>query len=512
MRIKSALVSVSDKSGIVEFCKELSKNGVKIISSGGTHKLLQGKGIKCSSVEETTHFPEMLEGRLKTLHPAIHGGILAKRNKDHLSQLKEHKIEPIDLVIVNLYSFKETVSKKGVKLEDAIENIDIGGPALIRAAAKNHESVGVVVDPAQYPKVLEDLKANSFALSEKMKKELCAEAFAHTAFYDSLIAQYLGEKYLQEKFPQKLTLALEKRSTLRYGENPHQEAALYRAPLRGSGSVIDAVQLNGKELSYNNCLDSDTAIAIVRDFDVPCAAIIKHNNPCGAAVSAKIKDAFLKAYECDPLSAFGGVIALNKACDLETAKKITSFFNEVVIAPAYKPEALEELKKKQNLRVLELRGMEKPAGTGLGFRQIFGGMLAQDSDVEGKPNWENRSGAKADKGVVADLEFAWKIVKHVKSNAIVLAKEGATVGIGMGLTSRVDAAELAIRKAGPRAKGSVMASDAFFPFKDSIEAAAEAGVVAAAEPGGSVKDSEVVAEAKKRGIALFFTGYRHFRH
>ncbi len=511
-RIKTALISVSDKTGLLEFARELAKNSVKIISSGGTYKALQDAGIECSKVEEITGSPEMLDGRVKTLHPKIHAGILAKRSKDHLAQIKKHGIEPIDLVVVNLYPFKETVSKKNVKLEDAIENIDIGGPTIIRGAAKNHESVGVVVESTQYEKVLSDLKANGFALSEKMKKELCVEAYQHTAQYDALVSNYLAQKYETEMFPQKLTLGYEKAASLRYGENPHQKAALYKSPANISGSLPDAKQLNGKELSYNNYLDADSAIAIAREFKEPCAVIIKHTNPCGVAVAKKLSVAFQKAYECDSLSAFGGIIALNRKCDIETAKKITSFFNEVIIAPAYEKDALEELKKKQNLRVLTLDGLERAANPKLTCRPIDGGLLVQESDAEGKQDWENKSGINVSKETMADLEFGWKIVKHVKSNAIALVKNQATVGIGMGLTSRVDATELALKKAGERSKGSVMASDAFFPFKDNIELASKSGIVAAVEPGGSVKDEEVISEAKKRNIALFFTGVRHFRH
>lgn len=510
VKIQTALISVSDKNGIVEFARELSRNGVKLISSGGTYKALSDAGVKCAKVEDVTGFPEMLEGRVKTLHPKLHGGILARRNKEHLAQLKEHGIGQIDLVVVNLYPFQQTISRKGSTLNEAIENIDIGGPALIRAAAKNHESVGVVVEPLQYEKVLGDLKANYFALSEKMRKELMVEAYQHTAFYDSLVAAYFAGKYGAEKFPAKLALAFEKKDALRYGENPHQRAVLYNYPLAG-GTLLDAEQLSGKELSFNNYLDADSAVAIVRDFDEPCAAIIKHANPCGVAAAKNISGAFRKALESDPVSAFGGIAALNRNCDLATARQITSFFNEVVIAPAFEKEALEELRQKKNLRVLELKGPEKkPAG--MDYRHIDGGLLAQEKDFRAGARWRNASGVKCSKGNLETLVFAWKVARRVKSNAIVIAKDMATVGIGGGLTSRVDATELAIKKAGVKAKGSVLASDGFFPFKDSIELAAKAGIAAIAEPGGSVKDEEVIAEAKKSSISLFFTGARHFRH
>ena len=512
MKIKTALISVSDKTGLVEFARALEKGGVKIISSGGTQKALHDAGIKCVKVEDFTGFPQMLDGRVKTLHPKIHGGILAKRNREHLAQLKKQGIETIDLVVVNLYPFRETISKKGATLEDAIENIDIGGPAMIRSAAKNYGSVGVVVEPEQYQKVLADLSENKFSLSKKMREELCVQAYSHTAFYDSVVSKHLAEKLGTEMFPQKFTLGFEKFRAPRYGENPHQKAMVYRLPIISSAGVLEAKQLGGKELSFNNYIDIDAAIAISREFEKPCAVIIKHNNPCGVGTGKSISEAFERAYECDSLSAFGGIISLNKKCDIQTAKKITSFFNEAVIAPLYDSKALEELSKKPNLRVLELAGMERPAAQGFSFRQIEGGLLVQERDSAEDMSWKNMSGVNAGRESIEDLEVAWKIVKHVKSNAIVLVKGGATVGIGMGLTSRIDSVELAIRKAGARAEGSVMASDAFFPFKDSMEIAAKSGVVAAVEPGGSVKDEEVIAEAKRLGIPLYFTGFRHFRH
>ncbi len=522
MKVRTALISVSDKTGLVEFARELERNGVRIISSGGTFNALQKEKVKCEKVESVTGFPEMLDGRLKTLHPLLHGGILAKRDIDHLSQLKKFGIPEIDLVVVNLYPFRETVSESGISFEQAIETIDIGGPALIRGAAKNHESVGIIVEPAQYRKVLRDLKQHNFDLSEKMRKELAVEAFRHTAFYDSVIVSYLELEFLAKKFPEKITIGLEKKALLRYGENPHQKAALYESPL-GEKGIAGAKKLSGKELSYNNYLDADAAVRIVAGFEEPCAVIVKHGNPCGAAVGERIPDAFRKALECDSKSAFGGVIALNAECNLETAKSITSFFNEVVVAPSFEKAALAELGKKNNLRVLQVQELghanhqssekkKKIPASGIEFRQVSGGMLAQESDMETEAEWKNMSGIECGKNMFSDLEFAWKIVKHVKSNAIVIAKGMATIGIGMGLTSRVDAAELAIKKAGGKASSAVLASDGFFPFGDSIELAARAGIKAIAEPGGSVKDSEVIEEAKKQGIALYFTGTRHFRH
>lgn len=506
-KVKRALISVSDKTGLAEFAKELSANRVEIISSGGTFDALKKAGIKSVKVEDMTNFPEMLDGRVKTLHPKIHGGILAIRNKGHLAQLKKHNIEPIDLVVVNLYPFARAISNPKVSLEDAIENIDIGGPALIRAAAKNHEYVGVVVDPAQYKRVLEDLKENSFSFSEKMKKELMVEAYRHTAFYDSLVSNYFAQKYGAEKFPEKLTVGLSKISGLRYGENPHQKAVLYRNG--NAGGIIDAKQLNGKELSYNNYFDIDSALQIVKEFDMPAAAIVKHANPCGVAQSGDISTSFKLAFECDPLSAFGGIIALNRKCDLKTAQKITSFFNEVVVAPSYETAALEELRKKKNLRILE---MPPSATDELQLRQIDGGMLAQEKDKFSGIKFEAKTDRKATKSELTDLEFAWKVAKNVKSNAIVIAKGNATIGIGGGLPSRVDATELAIKKAGIAAKGAVLASDAFFPFKDSVDAAAKAGIAAIVQPGGSLNDPEVIRAAKSAKVAMYFTGERHFRH
>ena len=511
MKVKTALISVSDKTGLIEFAKELSENNVKIISSGGTHKAITEAGIKAIKVEEITKFPEMLDGRVKTLHPNIHAGILARRTPEHLKQIEEQGIEPIDLVVVNLYPFKETVTKETVKIEEAIEKIDIGGPTIIRAAAKNHESVGVVVDPTQYKKVLSDLKENNYELSEKMKKELCLEAFEHTAFYDATIATYLHKEFRGEKFSKTLSLGFEKSNILRYGENPHQEAAIYTNPLKQGNGIVDAIQLNGKELSFNNYNDTNGALELLKEFNETAVVIVKHANPCGVAIDENLSEAFRKALECDSTSAFGGIIALNKECDLETAKQITAFFNEVVIAPGYHANALEELKTKKNLRVLELKNMQKNQ-KGFDFKHVNGGLLVQDADTIGSEKWENKSEVETDSQTIKDMEFAWKVIKHMKSNAILLVKNNATIGLGIGQTSRVGAAEIAIRQAGEKCKDSILASDAFFPFKDSIELAAKHKVKAVVEPGGSIKDDEVIAEAKKENISLFFTGERHFRH
>lgn len=510
MKVKTALISVSDKAGLEEFARELAANGVKIISSGGTYEFLRKSGIESAKIEDITGVPEMLDGRVKTLHPKIHAGILARRDLKHLQQLKKLGIDTIDLVVVNLYPFTQAISKKVVSLEQAVENIDIGGPALIRGAAKNHESVGAIVHPSQYEKVLADLRVNGFGLSVKMKNELMVEAFRHTAAYDSFVSGYFAEKYGAEKFPRELAIGLSKTAELRYGENPHQQAALYRRIIQ-TNTLVDAHQLNGKELSYNNYLDADAAIQIVREFDGPAASIVKHGNPCGVACAGEIDLAFENALECDSVSAFGGIIAMNRKCDLATAKKITLFFNELMIAPGYDADALEELKKKKNLRVLEMEIGKKAAG--VDYRQIDGGMLAQERDTQQSGcAFELKAGQGAGKKERDDLLFAWKVAKNVKSNAIVIAKGMATVGIGGGLPSRVDSTELAVKKAGKKAKGASLASDAFFPFRDSIDAAARAGICAIAEPGGSLNDAEVIEAAKKAGISLYFTGVRHFRH
>jgi phosphoribosylaminoimidazolecarboxamide formyltransferase/IMP cyclohydrolase len=509
-RIETALISVSDKAGLVEFAKILEKHGVKIISSGGTYTTLSLAGINTIKVEDFTGFPEMLDGRVKTLHPKIHAGILAKRTSEHLAQLSKHGFEKIDLVVVNLYPFKQVVSSEKSSIEEAIENIDIGGPALIRAAAKNHKNVGIIVEPSQYKKVVEDLEKNNGCISDSLKKSLMVDAYRHTAFYDSIISSYFAEKYGVGSFSEKIVFGYEKVSELRYGENPHQKAAVYSKPAYFGINISNAKQLNGKELSFNNYLDINSALQAILEFSEPSVVIVKHGNPCGVASAEKIDEAFSKAYACDPLSAFGGIIALNRECDKAVAEKIVSFFNEVVVAPGYSDEALEILKSKKNLRVLQIGVVAKTEKED--FRQIEGGLLLQEKDVLGKFELDNKTGIKISSEIISDLEFAWKVVKNVKSNAIVVAKSKATVGIGGGLTSRVDATDLALKKAGERAKGAVLASDAFFPFKDSVEIAEKAGIVAIVEPGGSINDEQVIDVAKKAKIALYFTGERHFKH
>lgn len=541
-QIRRALISVSDKTGIVPFALALHEMGVQIISTGGTARTLQEAGVPVTPVEQVTGFPEMMEGRVKTLHPAIHAGILADRRKpEHLQALQEAGFEPIDLVCVNLYPFEQTVARSGVTLDEAIENIDIGGPTMVRAAAKNHESVAVVVDPADYDAIIREMRANEGALSLATRRRLAAKAFAHTAFYDAQIAGYLREQFTPESlFPQEFTVALRRSQELRYGENPHQQAAFYRIPNFTEPSIATAKQIHGKELSYNNLLDCDSALELVKEFaaDRPACVIIKHTNPCGVALADSLPEAVEHARMADPVSAFGGIMALNRVVDAATAEKITApnTFFECIIAPGFTQDALPILTEKKkwgaNLRLLEVGDLTPPQA-GLILRGLTGGVLVQTRDVqlfktvlatEGLPpgtydlrelKREVFSFVTRRQPTDAELEqllFAWKVVKHVKSNAIVLAKDWVIVGVGAGQMNRVQSVRLAAEAAGERAKGSVLASDAFFPFPDNVEVAAIAGVSAIIQPGGSVKDQEVIAAADRLGLAMVFTGIRHFRH
>ena len=514
LKVRTALVSVYDKEGIVDFCRTLHQVGVEIISSGGTAEALKKARIPVKEISEITGFPEMLDGRVKTLHPIIHAGILARRTKEHLQQLENNNIKPIDLVVVNLYPFKETLQKTK-NFYEIIEKIDIGGPSLVRGAAKNHEYVAVVVSPKQYDKVRNELIQNNAELSRNTLRELAMEAFAETAAYDALISQYFLAKFSLERMPIKFTPTFEKMYDCRYGENYQQKASFYKEPFAIETVVAAARQLNGKELSFNNIFDANAAIELVREFKEPAAAIIKHTNPCGVAVAAGIDKAFADAFACDKLSAFGGIIALNRPCDIKAAKQIISFFNEVVIAPAYDEKAFQELSKKKNLRVLELKGIGAVAGKkGLDFKKVAGGLLLQEKDSAtlAKNSLKIVTKKHPNEHEMKSLEFAWVVAKHVKSNAIVLAKGTRTTGIGAGQTSRVDAVKIAIEKARKNAKGSVMASDAFFPFKDSVSIAAKAGITAIIQPGGSLKDADIIKEADKKKIAMVFTGIRHFKH
>jgi len=509
MKITRALISVSNKAGVVELAKGLQKLGIEIISTGGTAKVLKENGIKVKDISEVTGFPEMLDGRVKTLHPKVHGGILAVRsNKEHVRQIKEYEIEPIDLVVVNLYPFEETI-RKSDRLEDAIENIDVGGPAMVRSAAKNYRDVAIVVDPKDYDAVLKELKENDKSLSEKTREKLAAKAFSHTARYDSIISGHLREKFGVREPPETLTVSYKKIQELRYGENPHQKAALYQG--EKACGIAGAKQLHGKQLSFNNIVDLDAALGLVREFDEPTAVIVKHGNPCGVASDKNIVNAYKKAHACDPMSAYGGIIALNRRVDVATAKEITSTFIEALIAPGYDPEALEVLKLKKDLRAVELSGDSIDI---LQLKQVSGGMLVQDNDALLLRPEEMKvvTKKKPTKEEMEDLLFAWKVVKHAKSNAIVVVKEKQAIGVGAGQMSRVDSVEIAVKKAGDKAKGAVLASDAFFPFSDGVKKAAEAGITAVIQPGGSIRDAEVIEAANQHDIAMVFTGVRHFKH
>lgn len=509
--IKRALLSVSDKTGIVDFAKGLVDLGYELISTGGTEKALSEAGLQVLSVSQLTGFPECLDGRLKTLHPVVHGGLLAMRDDPkHMAQLEELGINTIDIAVINLYPFRQTVSKPGVTLEDAIENIDIGGPAMLRAAAKNWKDVIVVTDPADYSPVLEAL-ANGTA-DRAMKFRLSAKVFEHTANYDAMIAQYLRSQYTEDA-PEYLTVTYEKVQDLRYGENPHQKAAFYREPFAVPGTIAFAKQLHGKELSYNNISDADAAISMVREFDIPCAVAVKHANPCGIATGETIYEAYTKAYEADPVSIFGGIVALNRECDLETAQELSKIFLEIIVAPSFSTEALAVLEAKKNIRLLELPGIDKPLDKHTILKKVGGGMLMQDADIElGLDDLKVVTDRAPTAEELKALTFGWRVVKHTKSNAIVLTSDSQTLGIGPGQTNRITALELAIKYAGEQAKGSCMASDAFFPFRDCVEAAHKAGITAIIQPGGSIRDQESIDACNEYGIAMVFTGMRHFKH
>jgi len=490
----------------------LNELGFEIYSTGGTKKAIEEAGIPVTSIEEMTNFPEILDGRVKTLHPAVHGGILARRDlKSHMAQLAEKGIQPIDLVAVNLYPFIQTVSREGVSLEEALENIDIGGPTMIRAAAKNFKHVLVVVDPTDYAPILEKLRSGEIDISERMK--LAQKAFQHVATYDTVISSYLRPK--GEIFPQEMTLVLQKLQDLTYGENPHQEAAFYKEKATGEGEpgITGATQISGKALSFNNILDIDSALRAACDFSAPTIAIVKHTNPCGLASHDDLTEAFRRALAGDPLSAFGGIVASNKAIDVATAQEISKTHFDAVIAPKYEESALSLLKRKRDMRILELGAAVKGRPTTLEFRRVSGGFLAQTADFTAEdvslcPVTERYPTAEETR----DLLFAWRAVKHVKSNAIVLAKDCALLGMGAGQPSRVDSVAIALKKAGERAPGSVLASDAFFPFPDGVELAAKGGVTAIIQPGGSVRDEEAIRVANEHNIAMVFTGMRHFKH
>jgi phosphoribosylaminoimidazolecarboxamide formyltransferase/IMP cyclohydrolase len=519
VKVKRALISVSDKTGIIEFAKELKGLGVEIISTGGTAKLLKDNGVNVIEVEDYTGFPEMLGGRVKTLHPKIHAGLLALRHKpEHMQSLKEHSIGLIDMVVVNLYPFEQTIKKVNIELAEAIENIDIGGPSMLRSAAKNYNSVAVICNPSRYASILDELKRQACLISDNTLTQLALEVFELTSHYDSAIYKYLKDTLkpvtiFHDEFPHRLTLCFEKVQDLRYGENPHQKAALYRQEqFRWQDNFK---QLHGKELSFNNILDLTASLGIVREFSAPAACIIKHTNPCGVAEDKDITGAYEAAYKCDSLSAFGGIVGLNKEVDVRTAQQIAkSGFLECILAPAFSQKALAILKQKQNVRLVEVPNLLKDYVENLDFKKVVGGMLVQELDKQELDNQALKvvTKKKPTKAQLESLLFGWKVIKHVKSNAILLTKGTKTVGIGPGQTSRVDSVHTAIRKAGKLANGSCLISDAFFPKADSIKLAAKAKISAIIQPGGSISDDEVIKEADKHNLVMVFTGIRHFKH
>jgi phosphoribosylaminoimidazolecarboxamide formyltransferase / IMP cyclohydrolase len=524
-RIVRALISVSDKSALIEFARALAGHGVELISTGGTAKALSNAGLKVRDVAELTGFPEMMDGRVKTLHPKVHGGLLAIRDDaKHTASMDEHGIAPIDLLVVHLYPFEATV-QKGAAFDDCIENIDIGGPAMIRAAAKNHNDVAVIVDAEDYARVLAELSAHGGATTLGLRKALAQKAYARTAAYDAAISNWFANE-LGETAPSYRAFGGKLAGALRYGENPHQNAAFYRAPEQRHG-VATARQVQGKQLSYNNINDTDAAYECVAEFDAtrgPACVIVKHANPCGVAEGANLAEAYRKALACDPTSAFGGIVAVNQTLDAEAARAITEIFTEVIIAPDATDEAIAIVGAKKNLRLLLAGGLPDPRASGLTVKSVAGGLLVQSRDnaVVDEMQLKTVTRRAPTDSELADLRFAFRVAKHVKSNTIVYAKDGATVGIGAGQMSRVDAARIAARKAedsareqkltAPLTKGSVVASDAFFPFADGLLVAIEAGATAVIQPGGSVRDDEVIKAAEDHGVAMVFTGTRHFRH
>lgn len=514
---KRALLSVSDKTGIVEFAKELNELGFEIVSTGGTAKAVADAGIPCTQVSDITGFPECLDGRVKTLHPMVHAGILAMRsNPEHMEQLEKLDVTPIDVIAINLYPFKQTILKPDVTLEDAIENIDIGGPTMIRAAAKNWQDVAVIVDPADYATVIEEYKANG-APSKETKFKLAGKVFEHTANYDSMINTYLRKQRGEDPFANCFTMTFEKVQDMRYGENPHQKAAFYTEVGAADNVLSAAKQLHGKELSYNNINDANGALDIIKEFgfDEPVAVGVKHANPCGVGIGKTIHEAYLNAYNADPVSIFGGIVALNREVDEETANELAKIFLEIIIAPKFSEKALEILTAKKNIRLLELPNLADSNKKGLvDMKKVAGGLLVQELDTE-LLNVEDIvcvTDRKPTEEEMKQLMFVWKVVKHTKSNGIALAKDNATTGIGPGQTNRITALELAIKYAGDKAKGSVMGSDAFFPFDDCVKAAQAAGITAIIQPGGSIRDEDSIKACNEAGIAMVFCGMRHFKH
>jgi len=512
MRITRALISVSDKTGIVEFARELQELGVEIISTGGTAKFLRENKIKVKDVSDFTGFPEILDGRVKTLHPKVHGGILAIKEKgEHIRELKKHDIKPIDLVIVNLYPFEKTI-QSGATIEDAIENIDIGGPAMLRSAAKNYRNVVVIVNPNEYNEVLKELKEKDSTISDKTREKLAVEAFAHTARYDTIISNYLRKMFRGEEFPEILSLTYKKIQNLRYGENPHQKAAFYGDDIK-EPSIVNARKLWGKELSYNNILDLESSLEIVKEFKNPTCVIVKHTNPIGVATSKRIFDAYKLAHQTDSISAYGGIVALNREVDAETAREMSSVFLEAIIAPKFSQEAFDILSKKKNIRLLEVE-MKPSKRDGNEIRSVVGGLLVQERDIK---NLDLRNLKIVTKRAPTDEEmnsllFAFKVARYCKSNALVFTKGERTVAVGFGQPSRIDAAHIAVNKGGENVKGAAVASDGFLPFRDVVDVVAGAGVTAIIQPGGSIRDQEIIDAADEYGIAMVFSGMRIFKH
>ncbi len=518
-KINRVIISVSDKEGVADFAKSLDEMGVEILSTGGTAKRIRESGAKVTDISEYTGSGEILSGRVKTLHPMIHGGILAVRSSEgHQKEMKDNNIKQIDMVVVNLYPFEDVIKKEDVTLEEAIENIDIGGPTMLRAAAKNYNDVSIVTDPKDYKDVIKEIRKNNGSVTDKTNVRLAIKAFSYVARYDAAISNYLSalnDDGTRSKLPRSYTLHLEKKMDLRYGENPHQEGAFYVRPHLPYTCISNAEQLWGKELSLNNIYDANSALELVKEFSETACVVVKHNNPCGVATDGALLQAFLKARECDPVSAFGGIVAFNREVDEPTAQEINGMFVEVVIAPGYDEKALEVFKSKKNIRILQVPGSNISSFSEFDFKKVVGGMLIQDGDSRSDQDFEGlkvASSRQPTEQEVADMKFAWKVCKHVKSNAIIFAKDGRTVGIGAGQMNRVDSVKIAAMKAQVDVRGSVLASDAFFPFRDGIDEAAEAGITAIVQPGGSIKDEETIAAADEHGMSMVFTAIRHFKH
>lgn len=507
-----ALISVSDKTGIVEFAKKLMDLGVEIVSTGGSYQRLKDSGVNAINVSDITKFEECLDGRVKTLHPNVHAGILAMRsNEEHMKTLEKLDVTPIDIIVINLYPFKETISKPNVSYEAAIENIDIGGPTMLRAGAKNYQDVAVITDPSDYDAIIEELGSGGISL--ETKKRLALKVFEETAYYDSLISNYLREQN-GVKFSEKMTIAMDKSQDMRYGENPHQDACFYKDAMPKTGVLSEALQLWGKELSYNNINDTSGALNLLKEFGKePCVVAVKHSSPCGVSVDIDLYGAYRKAYECDPVSIFGGIVATNQVVDAKTAEKMAEIFLEIIIAKDFSPEALEILKKKKNLRLLKLETIDMPQSQTLNFKKVSGGVLVQDADIKAiDEEFEVVTDRIPSKTEADDMRFAMKVCKHTTSNGIVFAKDNATVSIGGGQVSRVWSVENCVNHGGTNSLGAVMASDAFFPFRDGVELAAKAGIKAIIQPGGSVRDQEIIDACNEYGIAMVLTKSRHFKH